>query len=287
MLFRESTKVQEDQSSVRKNVRVESSSTKFNSIYCQLKMEEKQENALDQSAHLLGNYHKYYSFHSARSRTDLLSEKAEVFFQIWKQMKSPGSFHILDIGCNEGDLTIAVYQMLREQLPAEVEMKAIGIDLDPHLIDLATSKLTAENQDHIEFYTVNCMIEEDMETWKRTIGDITFALISVFSTTMWIHINHGDDGLRQFFLRLRSLQDTSIGVLLVEPQPGRCYTNAAKRCRKLGLSIPPYLQTIDKKAVQQTITTIIRDDVGLRNIYSFGEEDWGRSILLFHDFESL
>ena len=43
-----------------------------------------------------------------------------------------------------------------------------------------------------------------------------FHLTTIFSTTMWIHVHGGDDGLRSFLVR--ACQWTA-NYLLVEPQP--------------------------------------------------------------------
>eukprot|EP00554_Chaetoceros_debilis_P016570 CAMPEP_0194126606 /NCGR_PEP_ID=MMETSP0150-20130528/60082_1 /TAXON_ID=122233 /ORGANISM="Chaetoceros debilis, Strain MM31A-1" /LENGTH=371 /DNA_ID=CAMNT_0038820479 /DNA_START=66 /DNA_END=1182 /DNA_ORIENTATION=- len=56
-----------------------------------------------------------------------------------------------------------------------------------------------------------------------------FRLISVFSTTMWIHIHGGDKGLVDFFQRICSMTD----YLLLEPQPSKCYRSVNVRLRKL------------------------------------------------------
>jgi hypothetical protein len=46
-----------------------------------------------------------------------------------------------------------------------------------------------------------------------------FHLTSIFSTTMWIHIHAGDDGLKDFLKRACSISD----MILIEPQPSKWY----------------------------------------------------------------
>ncbi len=71
----------------------------------------------------------------------------------------------------------------------------------------------------------NCEQKGDEEKQER------FDLISLFSTSMWIHIHHGDDGLQ---LLLRTIC-TLCNYILIEPQPSKCYRNVNTRLRKLNL----------------------------------------------------
>ena len=58
---------------------------------------------------------------------------------------------------------------------------------------------------------------------KRTISntdkETKFDLISIFSTTMWIHIHSGDDGLKEFLKRTCEMTN----AILIEPQPSKWY----------------------------------------------------------------
>ena len=56
-------------------------------------------------------------------------------------------------------------------------------------------------------------------------------LVTCFSTTMWVHVNRGDDGLHLFLGELANAADVA---LVVEPQPWRCYRSAAQRLRRQG-----------------------------------------------------
>lgn len=110
-----------------------------------------------------------------------------------------------------------------------------------------------------------------------------FHFISVFSTTMWIHINHGDDGLRAFFITVKSFLLPHFSALLVEPQPPKCYTNAARRCRKLRISYPPFLEKVDRTKALSLLASIIERDLGLSSSYCFGKEEWGRALNLYYE----
>merc|ERR1719491_2179974 len=56
-----------------------------------------------------------------------------------------------------------------------------------------------------------------------------FDLTTIFSTTMWIHIHSGDDGLVAFLERTCRMTD----LLVVEPQPSKCYRSVNVRLRKM------------------------------------------------------
>jgi SAM-dependent methyltransferase len=240
---------------------------------------------VDQSSHLLGNYHKYYTFHSAQSRTELISGR-NIFHSLWHSTGSLPIFRILDIGCNEGDLSLLILSLCRQELPSYVHIELIGADLDPHLINLAKTKAIEGENTSAFFFTVDFTSSEQVTNFSSSSEGKLFNLITVFSTTMWVHINHGDDGLRLFFTHAKSVL-TEKGAILVEPQPGRCYTNAAKRCRKLVLEKPPYLHVVDKTAVMTILESIIAGALDLKKIVCLGQEDWGRSLVLFHNFDGL
>lgn len=247
---------------------------------------------LNQSAHLLGNYHKYYTFHSVNSRTDLLQNKS-LFLHLWHANGEPAQFNYLDIGCNEGDLSLSVGDLIRSELPSHVKCVVIGVDLDHSLVHLANNKVSERNEsgklESSAFYGVDFTKNDEIDKLRQTLATIhsikQFHLVSVFSTTMWIHINGGDDGLCAFLESAKSFLEEN-GILLIEPQPTKCYRSAAKRCRKLGLTLPPFLHQVDKANVNRTLTTIVRDRVKLLHECYLGTEDWGRPMRLFYNSQS-
>lgn len=240
---------------------------------------------LDQSAHIRGNYHKYYTFHSVKSRLDLIEER-NVFLNLWKAQKEPAVFTLLDIGCNEGDLSYAILQQARSELPSNVTCKMVGVDIDISLIQLANSKY-AHSDSTIVFKAVDFMNSAQIDEFKQTMSTIygitSFHFVSVFSTTMWIHLNGGDEGLEAFLFQAQRMLPTHIGgVLLIEPQPKKCYKSAAKRCRKLALTPPPYLNSVDKNNAETTLLNILEHKLGYKHHHYLGTEDWGRPLYLFY-----
>jgi len=164
-----------------------------------------------------------------------------------------------DLGCNEGDLTLALGNaIMAETCDPMISLYCLGLDIDTELIKRAKSK---NKQQHVYSYASQEDDDEDkdpssMEAQVRYIEEAEFdacdfnnkdelllksktylarfdverfRLISVFSTTMWIHIHGGDKGLVDFFQRICSMTD----YLLLEPQPSKCYRSVNVRLRKL------------------------------------------------------
>jgi ribosomal protein L11 methylase PrmA len=94
---------------------------------------------IDGDGHKAGNFSNYYHFHPTKKRESLLSG-ADYFRQIWKSSGFPKRFHILDIGCNEGDLSIACFNMAQAELGEDVECSILGVDIDEVLIERAQKK---------------------------------------------------------------------------------------------------------------------------------------------------
>ncbi len=272
---------------------------------------------LNISAHKYGNYHKYYEFHPATARTSLL-DKDQMFYTMWKAQGEPNKFVLLDIGCNEGDLSVDVLNIVRKELPDNVECILLGIDIDSSLIELANSKYCNEgnknntNNTHISFEAFSFMDSTTTDDYFKKYfkqHNITgFNFISMFSITMWIHLNHNDIGLLNFIDQgVKYL--TTQGSILIEPQPWKCYKNANKRCRKLGLTKPLYLdqiklKDIDKEIISYLLPVTTTSDNGssssvtsvgfrttsssnsihnsIKSYWCLGKEIWGRSLLIFH-----
>jgi hypothetical protein len=104
----------------------------------------------------------------------------------------------------------------------------LGVDIDGVLITRAKKK-TAElaSGDAVEFLHVDVMTADFnkqlgafLEQAKRPpTAPRKFDLVTCFSVTMWIHLNHGDDGLWRFLETVSDMTEH----LLVEPQPWKCY----------------------------------------------------------------
>ena len=238
--------------------------------------EAMKETSLDKG-HRVGNFHNYYEFNPPNNRIHVLQKcgildyiKSTICIspnenhvrerdskRIKLDRKDPQCDNILeaalaycDLGCNEGDLSLALSKEMAEASQRKLSLHCLGLDIDEKLIGRARSKKKCQKdnsdeeskdskdvptaiQVEADFQVCNLNDEEDhMTTCKKylqNIGKQRFDLISVFSTTMWIHIHSGDEGLVAFLKRISSLTN----YLLIEPQPSKCYGKVNVRLRKM------------------------------------------------------
>jgi len=194
----------------------------------------------EDNGHRFGNFPNYYSFHSVNERLDLLTPE---LVSSWKS-EAKKVFTICDIGCNDGTLTRALHDKISSALNVSAEtdggwsVRTLGLELDPNLVERAKasevssplgSSLTFQVADVTESTKVDCIFNtffgggggKESETAR-------FDLITCFSTTMWIHVTVGDASFADFLRHLAY----SANHLVIEPQPWRCYRQAATRLRR-------------------------------------------------------
>jgi SAM-dependent methyltransferase len=235
------------------------------------------------AGHVYGNFPNYYAFHPALTRIELIT--AQLVEEIWKNHGSPSKFFILDVGCNDGDLSIELYRLFVQVLPSTLcQVYLLGVDLDEALICRANLKLSESDKAHIEFLCYDIMAGDDaslaIQTWSKLEGQ-GFNMVTAFSVTMWIHLHHHDDGL----LRFLQLLSTVASTVLIEPQTWKSYRNAIKRMKKLDIPLPKHFTTIkyrehvDRDIEHMMLTECGYTTAGLRNL---GTDDWGRPIQLYH-----
>jgi len=180
------------------------------------------------------------------------------------------TFFFCDLGCNEGDLTFSLAYEIASRLNRRKEgqqvedysstnkkvsiVRVLGCDIDPVLIDRATKKFVNFEQNSAPDVSYNVHVSQDPalirckfsvcnlsdqtsfeenlnKFWEssKSINSLPrFHLTTIFSTTMWIHIHHGDSGLKKFLERACAVSQ----MILVEPQPSRCYRTVNERLRK-------------------------------------------------------
>lgn len=184
----------------------------------------------EDQGHRLGNFHNYYTFHPPSNRLDKMKTLIEHITSSRTSHKRQctadrkQTFHYCDLGCNEGDLTIEIASAIQSSLDQKLNFH--GIDIDPKLIERANLKWkdTANVTGHFQAGNLCCDLDSMLE-------DQSVDLISLLSTTMWVHIHVGDDGLKEV---LHLLCKKTRRFLLIEPQPSKCYRNALVRLRKMG-----------------------------------------------------
>lgn len=162
--------------------------------------------------HAWGNYHNYYAHRQEAvpdARLQLLNS------DMFKGKR------VLDLGCNAGKLTIEVVKHLGAK-------SALGLDIDPYLIQQAEEARQRELEDgtEVKFACINFMLPT-----YEFVPD-AYDVILLLSITKWLHLHHGDEGLRTLFRRLAESLPSG-GILIVEPQERENYARAVKKNRDL------------------------------------------------------
>ena len=218
----------------------------------------------------IGNEEKLCQANGANSSTPMIS---------WKYC---------DLGCNEGNLTInfadAVLKRCHKLSGGDSEsqyMECLGLDIDPTLIERANTKYGSSSETnsslHSRFEVCNlCDESQHLSKYKVFLENYSeaqrFDLTTLFSTTMWIHIHAGDEGLRDFLRRTCERTE----LLVVEPQISKCYGRANTRLRKMNR---PELDSINSQSlsmrgnIEEEVEKIILE-CGFRRLTS--EEKGGR-----------
>ncbi len=161
-----------------------------------------------------------------------------------------------------------------------------GVDVDEVLILRAKEQQQQQEGeakgggDGVSFSHGDIMEESVVDELKKIVGDRgkdCFDLAFCFSVSMWIHLNHGDAGLRAFFSRLASLSR----FVLLEPQPWKCYQTAARRMRKLGEPEFEHLRTMEHRGenLEPFIVSLLVE-CGFKVIEEFGKTNWKRKVML-------
>lgn len=219
-----------------------------------------------------GNFINYYQFNSAEHRINLLPNN------IWKQHSSSvndDNFIVLDIGCNAGNLTQMLYEYLTLHTGKSVHI--LGIDIDPLLIDRCIQHNLHDS--NVTYQCINIM-EHDSKSiiaYLKQFNRIRFDAVFALSLTMWIHLNNGDDGLNEFLGQVCNLAD----LLIVEPQPWKCYLTAMKRMRKSGKTFERFKELKVRNNVEDWIRSILVRDCTFRVIFETTPTQWDRKICFY------
>lgn len=260
--------------------------------------------------HQHGNFHNYYAFNPAEERTRLLP--ADLVPRLVASAVGAGGaasaggaagadadapvLSVLDVGCNEGDLSLAMADALRAGGAARVRL--LGVDVDEVLISRAADKVTPAGEGggarggagqtdeaavDAQFRALDCShpgafaeITAVAEGW----GQPRFHLVTLWSITMWVHLNAGDEGLRALVRGCGNVGD----AVIVEPQLWRCYKNARRRCRRLGLPQPPFAGSLslnNDELIEAEIDRVLREECGFLPAKQLGDTSWKRRVLLY------
>jgi Bicoid-interacting protein 3 (Bin3) len=166
------------------------------------------------------------------------------------------------------------------------DVHILGVDVDPVLVQRSIQSNCFEN--NVTFQLANVLCDKDrcsvINSYLLKKDKVRFDVVFCFSVTMWIHLNHGDEGLKNFLQYVASITD----FLLIEPQPWRCYQTAARRMRKLDCTPYEHMSTLQwrDKVVEEIINYLESDCCSMKRIQSFGQtESWERPLCLFRSLK--
>ncbi|KAM4755186.1 RNA 5'-monophosphate methyltransferase isoform 1-T1 [Cyanocitta cristata] len=227
-----------------------------------------------------GNFPNYSRFHPPEGRVSLLPQG--LLRSLFPAATRP--LLGLDVGCNSGELSVALYQHLvglQESDSSGKELNLLCCDIDPELIRRAqqsspfpASIISFASLDIMDSGAREAFLSSYLQRFGRSSFDIGFCM----SVTMWIHLNHGDRGLLEFLALLASL----CTFLLVEPQPWKCYRAAARRLRRLGRADFEHFRSLRINGdMAESVTRILTQECAMELVCSFGSTSWDRSLLLF------
>ncbi|XP_026465673.1 probable RNA methyltransferase CG11342 [Ctenocephalides felis] len=222
----------------------------------------------DPGAVKYGNFINYYQFHPPEKRIQTLPT------EIWSNMQDENC-HVLDIGCNAGNLTQSIYSFLNKQAP-KTNYKLYGIDIDPLLVERAI--LHNDFKSNVFYNCLNIMNEKDRLSIFNFLpsNKVKYNYVFCFSVLMWIHLNNGDEGLIDCLKYLCNMTD----VLIIELQPWKCYKNAVRRMQKSNDDFALYKSLKIRNNVEDEIVRLIQEQGFIKIFESFSKE-WNRKIIIF------
>lgn len=200
-----------------------------------------------------GNYHSYYTKFREQNVPDTrLSIIPTSLLQ---------NARVLDLGCNAGKLTAEVLDHFGAS-------KAVGVDLDPYLIEQAKSLYCGDAQKNLSFELMDIMDHGESGPWASSsvLSTQEFDIVFLFSITKWLHLNHGDEALLELFRRIHGVL-TNDGHLVVEPQDWENYARAAKKNAALK---PMYKKIRLRPPFQKEL-----EDVGFVQIIGVDRDEFG------------
>ncbi|OUC44472.1 Bicoid-interacting protein 3 [Trichinella nativa] len=199
-----------------------------------------------------GNYTSYYNKRSLSFDANIADPRLNLLEKEWFFNKN-----VLDIGCNSGQLTLAVGKKFSPNV-------IVGIDIDSALIGHARRnqrlamdknllgkmnlkfpssfsrtygplsappepKFTKKFPENVFFRQMNYVLSSDaFLEYEKAEYDTVIA----FSITKWIHLNWGDEGIKRFFKRVY-LNLKPGGRLLLEPQAFSSYAKRRGLCQEI------------------------------------------------------
>jgi 7SK snRNA methylphosphate capping enzyme len=213
-----------------------------------------------------GNYKGYYGYRLGNEHSTSEDPRLDLLTKSWFAKK-----RCLDIGCNEGVVTLGMVSKFHTK-------SMVGLDIDEALIKMACANLKkarsqAVYKKEVEIKKLGTPAAENRaahahaaslsQTWF-IYGDVlnseleegSFDTVTCLSVTKWVHINKGDEGLKELFsIVWRALAPG--GHFIVEPQPWKSYQ--AARGKLVSSSFVPLNQIT---LVPDSFVDYLCDEVG-------------------------
>lgn len=203
-----------------------------------------------------GNYDRYYGYRNAIDFKDIRLnsfEKHRTFFE---------GCNVLDIGCNNGLVTISVARDFNVK-------RIVGVDIDKRLVEKARQFLSNEKRNseadcqsfpfNVEFKIGNYVLVDEK---LLELEVERFDTILCLSVTKWIHLNCGDAGLKLAFRRMYK-QLLPGGRLIMEAQDWKSY----KRRKNLTPNIAANYKNI-KFLPEKFDEYLLSTQVGFQNVFT-------------------
>lgn len=236
------------------------------------------EDFIEPGAVRYGNFINYYDFNSAPERLSLLPLEDTLWNTSFEESTEP--YLVLDVGCNAGNFTQLLYDFLMKK-KTQRRVIVLGIDIDPTLIERAKEANRYHANVFYSCYNVmeygsgeNC-IANHLESYAKTQFDV----VCCFSITMWIHLNNGDDGLMRFLELVAQISE----ILIIEPQPWKCYQKAVRRMNRAGAqnTFPLYKSLTIRNDVENHIKIHLMNNKQLHVIFESDPTKWKRKICMY------
>lgn len=220
-----------------------------------------------------GNFINYYKFHGAQERIESIPNSL-VRDHLQSICGPNDSLLALDLGCNSGEITQGLCQLLLGfQLTHPDNVKVLGVDIDPILIRRA-------QEDNLHPTTVQYECADLMQALLRFPIN-GFHLVACLSITMWIHLNNGDTGLRNFLKQTARISE----VLIIEPQRWKNYKDAVRRMKRGAgeeNAFPLFKSLEWRETIEEDIHNFLEcSECKMKLVYKSSPSSWGRSISVY------
>ncbi|CEG49447.1 double stranded rna [Plasmopara halstedii] len=173
-----------------------------------------------------------------------------------------------------------------EELATRKVLLVLGVDIDEDLINRAAKKnVQLTKGDTVHFCHVDIMTNKFCKTIaaftalnQRSTAERKFNLVTCFSLTMWIHLNHGDEGLWKFLETISDMTEH----LIIEPQTWKCYRNAQKRLIRMRVDVPHSFRKLNVRMdVIEQIDAFLLAPGRFRYKAHLGKTNWSRNVILY------